>query len=97
MSGLGADQAVLLSWKKDVDAIRRGEIVTYHVYRSVSELGPFTRVNYYGILPGSVRTVGDTEANKDVQIKRASSHSEDLLEELALDDTPELREIKSEI
>ena len=37
------------------------------------------------------------EANKDVQIKRASSHSEDLLEELALDDTPELREIKSEI
>ncbi|MCP4120714.1 MAG: hypothetical protein GY751_03055 [Bacteroidetes bacterium] len=72
ITGEGGDRSALLKWSKDKTALRSGKIVTYHVYRSGSELGPFTRINYYGMLPGKLRGSND---NSDSEIQEYADQS----------------------
>lgn len=56
--GEGLDGMNRILWPRRRDLLSSGEIVTYRVYRSDSLLGPYRRVNFYGILPVQV-TSGD--------------------------------------
>ncbi len=50
----GGNESVRLRWERHLEAMKRGDVVTYNVYRSASADGPFERVNTSGILPVNV-------------------------------------------
>ena len=58
---------LLLSWPKPREDMRRGDIVTFNIYRSVDILGPFERVNGGGYLP-----VVSAAADNSVDLNRES-------------------------
>ena len=41
INGEGLHRSAIITWDKDKDALKEGSVVTYHVYRSDTELGPF--------------------------------------------------------
>lgn len=60
-----ADRSASLGWDKDQEALHSGEIVTYAVYRADTLLGPYEKVNYYGVLPVTVSSGGrSTDENR---------------------------------
>lgn len=56
--GHAINSAAILSWQKDQTLLDNGDVVTYHLYRSEDILGPFTRVNQFGMLPANITTNG---------------------------------------
>jgi fibronectin type 3 domain-containing protein len=58
LEGETQHKAALLRWPKDNEALTSGKTVTHRLYRANNLLGPFERVNDYGILPVTV-TSGD--------------------------------------
>jgi fibronectin type 3 domain-containing protein len=60
------DARVDLEWKKDMTLMKRGAIVSYHVYRSGNLLGPYERIDYTGILPVTVSS-GSHEGDPNYQ------------------------------
>lgn len=62
--------AAMLSWEKNRDHLRSGEVTSYNLYRSASMIGPFERVNTSGILPldissGEQLTASDRQTHLD--------------------------------
>jgi fibronectin type 3 domain-containing protein len=54
------DRGASLSWDKNQEALHSGKIVSYAVYRADTLLGPYEKVNYYGVLPVTVSSGGRT-------------------------------------
>jgi fibronectin type 3 domain-containing protein len=60
VQGQGQNRRVVVSWKKDRALMRKGEIVSYRVYRGESTAGPWRPINASGILSATVSGGGET-------------------------------------
>ena len=79
LKGKAVDSGAILEWLKDQDQLDKGKAVTYHIYRSDNILGPFERINDFGILPVEFQGSESTEASElqsfvDRYLKNAQSY-----------------------
>jgi len=64
LEGEAQHKAALLQWPKDNEALKTGKTVSYRLYRANNLLGPFERVNDYGIIPVTI-TSGDLASREN--------------------------------
>ncbi len=71
LEATSSHQRVELSWNRNRALLTSGEVVTYHIYRSLREIGPFEQLNVGGKLPVTVASPGmETDDAKETHADR---------------------------
>jgi fibronectin type 3 domain-containing protein len=66
IKGKPGNEVAKITWKKELDKMKAGKLITYNVYRADNVIGPYQRINYQGILPMQV-TSGNSVNDKSIQ------------------------------